>query len=678
MQGKTIFADTRVSRLSSGDNRHNFIKQCQTIRTDAGPYDVKIYYWVHRRQPFLDITYNGPDTNNFAQPLRSISAGICSADGAHRCFPAAALDNCQLEFRDETLISTAQAGSAIAQLEWTFTLGRTLQENQYVSLVLGGFERSGATKADFDFHTIEIWESGAVKAEAEQTQPHVSEYTRIGCFRDGLEFEGGRVLGGGTCKTFRDATKIVQNREQCYRHAAAQGHPGFCMSRQSECFTAPVQDFDLSIGMYSYSDYNQTNQTNQTGCGTTGNGGGGVITGTDGTISLADGTAGFMDCYRINTTGTLSSSTSSSFSSPAAANVDSNASNVTAYTPFVPTGEDAGAVVTEIGRLCGETKCGRVLPGIDAIAFVSPINITAGTRLRIVARNIGISVNIAGLAGGTSDETIGLFSSVVDPSVELGVAPKALDVMWGTCVTPAIAPPPPVTAAQPVPAGETGSLVGPTLAINGTAIDNVKYETDNSSVGHTCDLGLSITMGLENPGDVYPTAPNQRLAGASVLLDFNCGTATGLGELVADGYVTCPVTAAAAASAIAAQSSRRRLGSNEIILSETADGVPARRLLTVDGSGRMYYRGRRLSIVKKITTVDIGSHWYLPARPNPALESFSTISHFQFVVSICAPANRCREHVLVPFCLIWMLCFALNLSLPDSLSCPSCPSPNTL
>jgi hypothetical protein len=328
-----------------------------------------------------------------------------------------------------------------------------------------------------------------------------------------------------------------------------------------------------------------------------------------------------------------------------------------AYTPFVPTGEDAGAVVTEIGRLCGETKCGRILPGIDGIAFVSPINIPAGTRLRIVARNIGISVNVAGLAGGTLDESIGVFSSVVDGGVALGNSPKATDIMWGKCVTPAIAPPPPVTQAQDVPAGMPGRLAGPSLAPIGTssALNSVNFETNPSTIAHTCEQGISITMGLKPPNMQHPTAPDQRLGGASVLLLFNCGSAAG-GKILADGALTCPVSAAVAASAIAAQSNRRRLGSNEIVLSETADGVPARRLLTVDGSGRMYYRGRRLSGVQTVTTVTIQTHWCV--CPRDRIQPFARL-----------PFSICRIHLRVckwlprassgPICLV-LSCLVLS------------------
>ena len=610
-EGVNIFADTPAGRLSNGDGRHAPVKKCASVDTASGEYDVKVYYWVHGTEPYLGVTYKGPDTENNELSLESVSAGMCNAQGTHQCFQSPPFEDCSIVFKDGSG-STPSANGTIAQLEWTFTTLRPMARDDYVDLFLGSFSQSASTISSFDFDTIEMWEDGSFKS-VNNARPEMQtvQYARIGCFKDGLDRTNfstdGRALGGGTCGTFKDATKIVASREQCYLYAVEQGNPGFCMTRQSECFTAPNGDFESSIGTYSF--------FNQTGCGSTGN-----------------GAEGYMDCYYLYNSSytftgsglpTPSSSSSSSHSSSSSSSSASvfncsarfpdrpnawgpNCSNETEtsdYTAYSPAGDDSGAMVTEIGQAyCkGDFKCGRLLPEIEGIAFVSPISIPAGTKMRIVAKNTGIRTPRFGL--GKDDPSISLFPSVTDSTVALGSIPDATLQISGICSTAAIPPPPPTVTSVAAPAGEPGQVE--TAKIPGS---NSGMKTPPGLVVHSCELGVSISMGESGSDKSKKPKAGQKTGGAVLGITISCGTALG-GKWLAQGALTNDVSPSVAAAVAEAQARRRRLEPNEIVLAETADGVSARRLLSVDGSGNMYYRGRRILETKTVTTVKLETMW---------------------------------------------------------------------
>lgn len=608
-EGVNIFADTPAGRLSNGDGRHAPVRKCTSVDTAIGEYDVKVYYWVHSMEPYLSVTYKGPDTDDNELNLESVSAGLCNAQGTHQCFQSPPLEDCSVVFKDGSG-SASTANDTIAQLEWTFTVLTPMARNSYVDLLLSDFSQSASTISSFDFDTIEMWEDGSFKAD-NNARPQVQtvQYARIGCFKDGLDRANfstdGRALGGGTCGTFKDATKIVASREQCYLYAVELGNPGFCMTRQSECFTAPNGDFESSIGTYSY--------FNQTGCGTTGN-----------------GARGYMDCYYLynsSFTGTgnglpiASSSSSSSHSSSSSSSSNSvfncserfpgktnawgpNCSNETFdYTAYTPTGDEFGAVVTEIGQAyCkGDFKCGRLLPEIEGIAFVSPISIPAGTKMRIVAKNTGIRTPRFGL--GKDDPSISLFPSVTDSTVALGSIPDATLQISGLCSSASIPPPPPTVTPVTAKAGEPGQVE--TAKIPGSSSG---LKTPPGLVVHDCEQGVSISMG-ESGSDKSKKPKHGRKAGGAILgTTIVCGTSMG-GRWRAQGALTNDVSPSTAAAVLEAQRRRRRLEPNEIVLAETADGMSARRLLSIDGSGNMYYRGRRILETRTVTTVKLETMW---------------------------------------------------------------------
>jgi hypothetical protein len=221
LQGAALYVDGRPVVTNTGAQAQT----CGKVGMMAGKHRVQLRMIYAGGMVGVDVTYRSLDIEDAAfARLLSSSPGSCSLPGERECFPPPPVDQCVIDYPDDTV-----PGKPVDAWSFSFLLSVPLEDGQYLDFILADFAANTTSFALPYFHR-------ATHPDFIRTLPQRKpKYTPLGCYADVLK---ARALGAGKCGTFPDAGSLVTSVDECAEFAVKHRLRGFCVSEGHQCLTS--------------------------------------------------------------------------------------------------------------------------------------------------------------------------------------------------------------------------------------------------------------------------------------------------------------------------------------------------------------------------------------------------------------------------------------------------------